>query len=268
VEKGNLKVTVSINFSEGSMASFQNELVSLRKLKENIKESIVIPSKAHQAFVKGILMDSFRISYSSLLGWSDLPDFLISPNINNSAIEIVFEISKNQPIPSIYEKEIHGGIFETEWPVLKVLLNNEANLPPYRFMKGLVIEEISINVEVEGVEKMSISNQLGDLDIGNPFQPFGPLPELGSKLKVSSPYFLSRYLSKLALNFHWSGLPLNRNGFTEYYSIYPFDYDNDSFCAELSVQRGKTPIKHRKSYQKFRLFDTEIRDDWNNQNIW
>ncbi|WP_113922144.1 hypothetical protein [Cognataquiflexum aquatile] len=266
VEKGNLKITTSIRFSEKSIGTFQYEVEKLRLQKENITTnsdfSWMLKTMKHKAFAKEVLSNSFLISYSSISGWTDLPDFFISEDFDYRTIEIIFEINKNQPMPSIYNKEIHGSTFETEWPIIKVLLNNDTNLPPYGFMKGLMMEEVFVKVEVTGVEKMDISNQLGELDIENPFQPFGPIPELGSKLKISNPYFLSKYLSKLVLNFQWSGLPLIRNGFTEYYNSYPYDYNNESFCVELSVQRGKTPIKHRKSYQEFHLFETEIRDDW------
>ena len=49
--------------------------------------------------------------------------------------------------------------------------------------------------------------------------------------------------------------------FTDYYKEYPFGYRNESFLAEISIQNGKTPVKHHQAYQEFELFETENRDD-------
>ena len=265
VENGNFKAIISINLSESSLTAFELELNKLRGLKEKLQWEDEIQKKSGNndlaSFVKLFLLDSFRLSYSTPEGWRDLPGFSITFNREEKCIEFVFELSKNEPSTAIYNNEVHGGNFESEWPILKILINKEASLPPYRLLQILEAEEVAIEVQVSGVEQMQISNQLGDLDIGSPFQPFGPLPDVGSKLKVSNPYLISRYLSELIFHFKWSGLPLIRNGFREYYSVYPQRFDDQDFVSEISVQRGKKQVKHHKSFQEFNLFESEERED-------
>jgi hypothetical protein len=264
-ESGRLKVRIQFILSLYSRDKLIEDIYNQVEFQDDTifqKNNLDIKNINRFSSIKSIFDKVFKLKFTSNKGWSDIDFFYTNFNVKERILDLTFDLEKNEPRPEVYNQKIHGENFDTNWPVIKIVLNNVASLPPYRLLQILEAEEVAIEVQVSCVEQMQISNQLGELDIENPFQPFGPIPELGSKLKISNPYFLSKYLSKLTLNFQWSGLPLIRNGFTEYYNSYPYDYNNESFCVGLSVRRGKTPVKHRKSYQEFRLFRTEIRDDW------
>lgn len=263
-ESGSLKVRIRLSLSLDSLDKLLEGICNQCDFREDkifSKENLDVKNPDRVSSINSIFFKVFKFKFTSFKGWSDSDFFNTDFNVEERILDLTFELDKKELKPVVYNQKVHGGNFDTDWPIIKIVLNNEASLPPYRLLQILEAEEVAIEVQVSCVEKMQISNQLGDLDLGSPFQPFGPLPTIGSKIKIGSPYFLSKYLIKLDLQLRWSGLPLVRTGFTDYYKEYPFDYRNESFLAEISIQNGKIPVKHHQAYQEFELFETENRDD-------
>lgn len=272
VEKGNIGVKIAISFLKSSFLSIETDLRKFFRSEEDNKTS-------SENLVTAFLRDSLKLFYSTKEGWKEISNFPNPLNLKlkghklentqkkidqpldkeEKGIEIEFRLTKSDPIPWEFNNQIHGGDYDTVWPVIKIVMNNEATLPPYRFLKLLQIVSIGIEVDVKDVEKFQISNQLGDLDLGVPFQPFGPLPSVGSKFKISNPLILSKFLSELKLKFKWSGLPLYpiyKDGFPSYYNAYPQEFDNQSFKVRVSLQSGKELVKEGNSLNEFNLFHT------------
>ena len=103
--------------------------------------------------------------------------------------------------------DVHGA----EWPTGEVLLRLE--LGPRQRMHALSLLDmlhpaaIEIAVQVHGLRQLELHNQLGRLDPGKPFAPFGPLPDGASHLILGAPELAHMPLNQLELHLHWSGLP-------------------------------------------------------------
>lgn len=258
IEKGKVKVSATLTLSEASMKLFLNQLTALQNLKKNTSATAgksENDERERNAFVRTFLGEAFRLYYTGATDWVVINSFYIDFREDIHTLKISFDLTPEEEQPHSFIKEVHRGNFNTDWPLLKILLNNEAPLPPYRPLKDLEVTDISVRVNVEQVEKLSLSNQLGELDSENSFQPFGPLPAQGSFLKMRSPFIFHKYLSSLDIHLKWNGVPREKLGFKSYYSAYPYDYENESFVGGISVTRGKQPVEVKGHTQEFRLFD-------------
>ncbi|MDO9554654.1 hypothetical protein [Rhodonellum sp.] len=265
VEQGNLRVVVSMSFSGNSLDKFKRELLNLQMLKESgitgKNQGAAISERERIAYIKTFLIEAFQLSFTAESGWKALESFFSNYLDSEKVLEFSFELEREEEKPIPYQKELHGDDFDTEWPLLKIVLNNQAQLHPYKPLRLLEIEEVSIEAHVTGVEKMDLSNQFGELDQSNPFQPFGPLPSQGSYLRMRNPLIFQKYLSELTINYKWSALPQDRLGFKSYYSSYPYGIDNDAFVADISIQKGKKQVVNTGKNEKFQLFKTDERGD-------
>ncbi|MFH5833417.1 baseplate J/gp47 family protein [Halalkalibaculum sp. DA3122] len=108
-----------------------------------------------------------------------------------------------------YEKEMHGGEYQTEWPVLKLVLNQ--NLDPgkygYATLKNITVQQVNITVEVQGMKSLVLQNELGILDPSKPFQPFGPSPSIGSAFLIGSTEVFQKKLDSVTLHVQWHEWP-------------------------------------------------------------
>jgi hypothetical protein len=127
--------------------------------------------------------------------------------IESGALLMSLEVPPSAPPFVPCSVALHGS----EWPSGEVLLRLE--LGPRQRMHALSLLDmlqlaaVEINVDVSGVRQLELHNQLGRLDPGKPFAPFGPLPDGASHLILGAPELAHMPLYKLGLHLHWSGLP-------------------------------------------------------------
>lgn len=267
LDEGNVVVTLSIGLVPSSLKLFSEQLFKLQKLKEGLSRSksgeTPISERERIGFVKTFLKDSFILLYTAAEGWLNADSLFIHYMEEENCLEISFELLSTEARPFPYFSDVHGGDFNTSWPMVKITLSNQASLHPYKIIKVLEASDISLTVEVKGVENVTLSNQFGKLDWSSPFQPFGPLPSQGSYLRIKNPFIFHKYLHACQLHLKWSGLPASRRGFKDYYGTYPSKLDNDSFKGEISFQKGKQPSKLKEASQEINLFQVVEKVDGN-----
>jgi len=156
-----------------------------------------------------------------------------------------------------FDPSLHNGNYDTEWPCIKILLNNEATYHPYIFVKNWNIEYIRIVADVSGVSNLKLSNSNGEINNTIPFAPFGPIPQKGSFLRVQNPLILQKSLSSLELSIHWNGLPQIYDGFKKYYQEFYRDIENDSFKAYITHTRNLESDTYDSKHLKFNLFESK-----------
>lgn len=126
-------------------------------------------------------------------------------------------------------------------PVCQLLINN-SKLIYYNFFKVLIVEKINLSTGVNGIKELRLQNDYGMLDSSSPYEPFTATPTMGSTLYIGHDTIFSQHLDELQLVFDWSDVPLNANGFPEYYQGYSMVDSNEVFKASLSF------LKNRKWY--------------------
>lgn len=215
LSEGKRIITLTINFEEQDF--------KLSELKSNVSSK------------------NFKYKLSGEKEWIEIPLSADSVLFENE--RLVLTITADQELPSItkYSKEKLGYNFNTNDPVLLLLLNEECT--PYEYLKNLKITSIEIKVDVTEARKLVLQNDSAVLNPDKPFYPFGTLPVIGSAFYIGSREIFSKKIDLLTLNITWHGLP--EEDFQTYYIDYKiidqainpekilFEIKNDSFKVKV-----------------------------------
>lgn len=206
--------------------------------------SRVLSTSKADAFFKAF-RHMFRIGLTGETGWFEVEDYLPLSRIvdedgceeNSFRIQLRLPDSAGAVVP--YSPEIHGENFDTDLPVVRFSVNQDAYLYPYSLLSEMAVREILIEVDVRGCTDIQIYNQYGPLSADVQFNPFGPSPSFGDYLVVGSYEAARKKLVAFEVDVEWSGLPQEMNGFGEYYRAYSMGIDNTAFKAGLAVLRDR-----------------------------
>jgi hypothetical protein len=116
-----------------------------------------------------------------------------------------------RPLKAIGQPGFRPGNFEQHW------LPQQTSYP-YRYLQGLEVRGLRIDVQVWDVRNLILENDQGVLDPAKPFLPFGPVPKVGSTLLIGSPEVFSKQLDEVRLQLSWADLP--SENFAEHYAQY------------------------------------------------
>ena len=178
----------------------------------------------------------FSVSLTGEKGWT--PIIKTSPEItltNKSGIGLSFTVTLSADDPAIiaYDDTTHGGGFETDKPVLKILLNNNNKLGYIHFKsQDLLGGEIKVNIT--GMNSLELENDIGPINSKKPFFPFGPMPEREANFWIGDSEVFTKQLSSLRLNIEWKNIPTSDLG--SYYSGYGISAPNDSFTVNATFK--------------------------------
>ena len=231
-----------------------------RQMERGIEWQNLIPpdrKKIENRIVSKFFSNAFLIFYTNKAGWKEVE--YSNTKINEIESTLIIDIQLNEQVDKLisFNHKIHEGGFDLEWPCIKLLLNNGTQYHPYKFLRELIIEDISIMASVSDVSNLTLSNSAGNLDHSIPFTPFGPAPFPGSYLRIQNPLILQKHLSELKFKISWIGLPQSENGFTDYYRAYPYAIDNKIFKAQIAQTRNGKQTHGEQNSQIFELFKTD-----------
>ena len=136
--------------------------------------------------------------------------------------EIIIELKLNEDIPPL--APISGENFPSLWPAIRLTLNDVTDnhqSSSYDVFSKLMLEQVKLNIKVEGLQTLQIQNQDGPLDINQPFEPFGLEPRQGSKFYFTHPELVHQRLDELSVHLTWEDAFLKKNdGLKDYYQLY------------------------------------------------
>lgn len=135
---------------------------------------------------------------------------------SGSTLVIKIKIADDEAAVTAYNQEIHGGSYDTGYPVLKLVLKNKRS--KYFDLENIRISKASIDVRVIGVKQLILQNDLSSLEPDKPFQPFGPIPSKGSSFYIGSEEVFFKKLSSLDLSLQWHEIP--NDDLSTYYNDY------------------------------------------------
>lgn len=186
-----------------------------------------------------VLQNAFVVSVTGEKGWYQFPVYSVSAPSSGSAgrykLTISMSLGADSPAIVAHNRVLHGANFADDLPVLRLLLNPQADVYGYSLFDGLVVEEIES--EVSDASRIVAWNQFGQLDPSKPFAPFGPMPTTNSYLVVGHYESAGMNLTQLAMRIEWGDLPTGAGGFAELYKAYGPEYTNDAFLARVGVLR-------------------------------
>ena len=230
-----------------------NELIA-RYDNDHACEALI--SKSWQDIFYHLFKRPFLVSLSGENGWLAVSEYLVSPAIeddngNNSGLKLTLSLDHSDEAVVPYDRKIHGGDRDCELPMINILLDPESSFFSYSLLNSMVVNSIEIDVAVEGVKDVVVSNHLGRLDAAKPFAPFGPLPTRHSYMVVGSREAAGKQATSMELAIEWGDLPTLSGGFSSHYQDYDFVPLNADFKAEVSVLQngnwmpGKADTQYR-----------------------
>lgn len=141
-------------------------------------------------------------------GWLEKTAEEATEEEKNLGFNLKIKLDGGDPAVIPYSSKIHGYNFETNLPVLLVKLRHMAGSNYiYSKLKDVVIRQIDLIVNVEGLKALAVSNDFGPVDTSKPFQPFGALPAKNSALVIGSKEVFQKKLTSVLVNVAWSDSP-------------------------------------------------------------
>lgn len=241
LEEGYRSITLKINLDENARNTLWKYIDEIATNRSLMKSTVIA-----EIFESGL-----DVSYSSDLGWENAGECMVTGTEEENSISINFKLDISAPAVATFKKDN-----TLEWPALKMMLNPYAPVYLYSFLKGINVKSIEIKVDVKGVRKLSLYNNVSKITPGKPFDLFGPRPEKGSYFMVGKPELFIKKIDALDVQLNWLSLPTEEGGFTSYYNNYSYPFENSSFQLTPQVlQNGvwntletqTTPLFNEKS---------------------
>lgn len=177
---------------------------------------------------------------SAVGGWLALDDALVRRREDGAGpggcIEIVMRLGLEQPPIVPCKAAWHGEGWPAQ-PLLRLTLQNRTRMYAYSLLQQLILHDIVLDVDVRGMRDIVLYNQLGRLDAGKPFVPFGPMPAVGAYCVLGNAELAAKPLRSLCVNLRWGQLPTGEGGFAERYHGYPGTWTNAGFQVQPQVLR-------------------------------
>lgn len=197
-------------------------------------------SPERDLMLEHLLMDLFDVELSVAAGWAPVPAVAITrqggPD-DPAALALVMPLSPSFPAVVPCVPAVHGAAWPAGEPVLSLRLSRRSRLCAVSLLGGLRLVQATLSVHVQGLRTLSIHNQLGRLDPGKPFAPFGPLPTTASYLVVGAPELAGKAVDLWCLHVDWSGLPDAPGGFAVHYRDYGDGWNDAAFRLSVALLR-------------------------------
>ncbi|WP_159439360.1 hypothetical protein [Tenacibaculum agarivorans] len=200
-----------------------------------------------------VFEEAFNISYTSKEKWIDVHRYYVQFDQILNTFSIILELGNSMPAvtSSTIEKEYL-------WPMLKVELSELAPIYAYSFFKGLQLEMLTIDVQVNGIKDLSVYNTMGKVALAKPFYAFSPAPKIGDTLLIGKSELYQKEITEIDINIAWDNLPSDFGGFDSYYESYSQVFNNNSFNAAVSaLSDGYWFPLEKKDREEFSLFKTQ-----------
>ena len=213
--------------------------------------------KDTEALSDQLLSDAFIIDYTDTKGWKTIERYAASLDIAERALNIQVNINNSDEFIDVYDAAIHGGSYNTEWPIFRLLVNNYSVNNPFTFLRNIKTERISIKANVRGSKAVKLQNSVGPISAASTSQLFGPLPSVGTYLDIKSSNIFNKYTKTFCIRLDWIDLPKERGGWETYYRAYNNKIVNSSFQIKLStLNDGKFTPKFAQQ-QQMALFESD-----------
>ena len=253
MEEGHREVSLKLEFERDSMHTLNLLIKDISKNQEISRED---------AFSK-IFKNSLNVFLSSEEGWIKANSCEVLPPKDWSEPYISLDIIISSASAAItgLRSEIFGNSFDTDYPVMKIVHQNNDVIYTYSFLKELILKRINLDVRVKGIKKLMLFNEYGLLESSIPFQPFSAVPKPGSYLLVGKSELFKKQLTDVQFNIEWHNIPDNKRGLRGYYKDYNLNVANDSFKVRISaLSEGNFKPASENNYKTYRLFEDDPKD--------
>jgi hypothetical protein len=244
---------------------------SFSELSTYITRFAAASRKTEEAAQHQLLSRAFQIDFTAADGWSAVDRYSASTPGSNM-LQILVELDPRAKPFVGYQPAIHGADLQTalespdqraSLPVLRLLINNASPHNGLSFFRSLQIERIQLQSEVHHFRLVRMQNSIGNLAADSAFQPFGPLPAVGSYLDIKNSNVFNRYTTDISLCLEWMDLPTDPGGFSAWYAGYGTGVTDDSFRIGIGALVNGTAQPATARQQSFPLYSHNPDDNGN-----
>jgi len=249
LQEGERTIQVHFSFTSASMSNFFDLIEDISRNTQSSPEHVIID----------LFNDAIWVDVSTAEGWRRIQRKQVDATQNwQSAREINLTLFLSEEDPAIVHSmpEILGDDFDTPYPLLRVLLNPNAEKYLYSFIMPLQLETIRIETQTTGMKSLTLRSNAGLLDAATPFMPFGPVPAKNAYLLIGNAELFRKRLTGLRFDIEWNSVPEVEGGFAGHYKEYGAGINNQSFKVKLSaLSSGNFFPAEQELQESFPLFN-------------
>lgn len=219
---------------------FESPLFFLSSGQRKIRITLKLKKKEEKKKVlditkKNVFFDSFLPDISTQEGWTAITDYQYVYEKKTEVLELTFNLPPAFPATAACN-DVYGEV--TNMPVLRLLMNPEADYYPYSWAIYYLILNMKIRVEVSEMQAIELAGVAGPMSVTQPFYPFGPQPDKGAWMTWKSEEIAQKPLKSVDFTCNWLDIPLSENGFYDVYKTNTPPLDNSSFKVTPSYSSG------------------------------
>jgi hypothetical protein len=160
-------------------------------------------------------------------------------------LELSFTLPRDFPAVVKYNKEVLLETFQTNFPVVRFMIEGEKYYDIYEALSETRIKNIEISVDVKGVKSIQIENDNGALNAEKPYYPFTAQPIKGSNFYIKCPEMFSKKWQNADITINWKNTP---DSITDLYNGYVIKPNQNVSLADY--QKLKTSVVGSDAYFK------------------
>lgn len=190
------------------------------------------------------IQNNIKVLYSGEKEW--LSGIGLKCNKNEEQqLELSFTLPKDSPAVVKYDNQVHGETFQTEFPVVRLMIEGDKYYDIYEALSEKLIKNIEISVDVKGVKSIQIENDNGALNSEKPYYPFTAQPVKGSNFYIKCPELFSKKWQNADITINWKNTP---DSIKDLYSGYVIKPNQNVSLTDFKAL--KTPVVASDSYFK------------------
>jgi hypothetical protein len=160
------------------------------------------------------LKSGFRVEFTGKKGWVVADDVTATVGSDPTHFDLAFAVTADIAIVGL-DTETHAVALGTTWPILRCTLDQQQILPTR--WAGVHVKDITCSIVVIADANVVVVTDTGPANPQKPFQPFGPMPSVGSRFAIGSREVFSKRLTSLSVAVVWRDAPVD---LASYYSAY------------------------------------------------
>ena len=153
-------------------------------------------------------------------------------------MQLILNLPASEKPVAYYNGEVLDSRFHSIFPVLKVIPDTSSSAYLNGFLEHVSLETARIDVEVSGIESLTLQNDQGSLDPAKAFLPFGSEPVRGSSFDLGYEEAFTKKLNEFKIHVDWMDVP--SSNLRTYYSGYSLS--GNQFKASLSYRNKNDQI--------------------------
>lgn len=263
LREGKRFITLEFDAEQNGIRNRQHHRNLVKLLRQIQKEAAPVSRKdAKEVLLVKVFNDIFRLEISTPYGWTVIEKYVIkgfSEPAHNHIRKLVLKFELQEDFPETIPCDTERHRYESYYPAIKILLNHDAWLYPYAWLKEFLMVKINIRVDVEGINNVLFYNELGKIDNSMPFAPFGNNTEQGAWFVIGNYEMSMKKLLSADIHIRWQQLPAKDGGLFTYYREYDEKTDNCSFKLKTRYL-ADYKWKETDNREPFFLFSSVVKD--------